>query len=242
MTAPNRIQPGGEDGAGDRSRRGRASQIPFGALLKRHRGAAGISQEELAARAGVGVRTISDLERGVARWPYPSTVTLLAEALQVDEAQRAALEAAARRPAEVNDRPYHVLPETPPDRGPSAYLTLLPGRERDEAATRHAPRRGDARLAPLTGTGGEDKARLAVQVVASHTALFPVGLVFMPLTTLAEPALAPETFVHVIGLEQAAAPSRVNGLGSATPRRRAVTRWGWHGAGRVRWYRRRVRP
>src|SRR5262249_51778463 len=85
-------------------------QVSFGALLKRHRGAAGLSQEELAARAGVGVRTISDLERDVARWPYPSTVTLLAEALRLDAAQREALEEAARRPTEAVGQPKSAPP------------------------------------------------------------------------------------------------------------------------------------
>src|SRR5579864_7022857 len=80
----------------------------FGALLKRHRGAAGLSQEELAERAGLGVRTISDLEREVARWPYPATVALLVGALALDAAARAGLEAVARRPtaaSQPDDRP-----------------------------------------------------------------------------------------------------------------------------------------
>jgi transcriptional regulator with XRE-family HTH domain len=36
----------------------------FGALLKRHRLAAGITQEGLAERAGISARAVSDLERG----------------------------------------------------------------------------------------------------------------------------------------------------------------------------------
>ncbi|MBV9279902.1 MAG: helix-turn-helix transcriptional regulator, partial [Chloroflexi bacterium] len=44
-----------------------SSEAAFGDLLRRLRAAAGLSQEDLAERAGLGVRTISDLERGVAR-------------------------------------------------------------------------------------------------------------------------------------------------------------------------------
>ncbi len=44
-----------------------ATPHPFGRLLKRFRRAAGLSQEALAARAGVSGRTISDLERGPLR-------------------------------------------------------------------------------------------------------------------------------------------------------------------------------
>jgi DNA-binding XRE family transcriptional regulator len=36
----------------------------FGELLRDHRRAAELTQEELAERAGVSVRTVSDLERG----------------------------------------------------------------------------------------------------------------------------------------------------------------------------------
>ena len=53
----------------------------FGDLLRQLRTAAALSQEELAERAGVSLRGISDLERGVRRaphlrpcacWPMPS--------------------------------------------------------------------------------------------------------------------------------------------------------------------------
>jgi transcriptional regulator with XRE-family HTH domain len=49
----------------------------FGALLRGHRVAAGLTQEALAARAGLSSRGIADLERGVRRAPYRHTVTQL---------------------------------------------------------------------------------------------------------------------------------------------------------------------
>jgi transcriptional regulator with XRE-family HTH domain len=42
----------------------------FGALLRRHRIAAGLTQEALADRAGLSVRGIADLERGARRYPH----------------------------------------------------------------------------------------------------------------------------------------------------------------------------
>ncbi len=68
----------------------------FGALLKRYRLAAELTQEELAERARLSVRAISDLERGLHRAPQKETVALLADALAVTPAERAALEAARR--------------------------------------------------------------------------------------------------------------------------------------------------
>jgi tetratricopeptide (TPR) repeat protein/transcriptional regulator with XRE-family HTH domain len=69
---------------------------PFGALLKRYRLAAGLTQEELAERARLSVRGITDLERGARRTPHKDTVQLLATALALPEPDRARLEAAAR--------------------------------------------------------------------------------------------------------------------------------------------------
>src|SRR5256714_764564 len=69
----------------------------FGDLLRRHRLEAGLTQEELAAQAGLSVRGLSDLERGARLAPRRETVQLLAEALHLSAAERTRLEAAARR-------------------------------------------------------------------------------------------------------------------------------------------------
>src|SRR5829696_9088811 len=55
----------------------------FGDLLRRHRVLGGMSQEELAERARLSARAISDLERRVKRTPRRDTVQLLAEALEL---------------------------------------------------------------------------------------------------------------------------------------------------------------
>jgi transcriptional regulator with XRE-family HTH domain len=53
----------------------------FGALLRRYRQAAALSQEELAERAGLSVDAVGTLERGRRTLPRPDTVTLLVKAL-----------------------------------------------------------------------------------------------------------------------------------------------------------------
>jgi transcriptional regulator with XRE-family HTH domain len=74
------------------------AQEPFAAVLQRYRFAAGLSQGELAARAGLSERGISDLERGVRRHPHPSTTRQLAEGLGLDGSDRAQLlEACGKR-------------------------------------------------------------------------------------------------------------------------------------------------
>ena len=53
----------------------------FGRLLASHRRRLGLTQEELADRAGVSERTIRDLEADRGRVPRPASARLLADAL-----------------------------------------------------------------------------------------------------------------------------------------------------------------
>jgi tetratricopeptide (TPR) repeat protein/transcriptional regulator with XRE-family HTH domain len=59
----------------------RGARDGFGELVRDRRVAAGLTQEELAERSGVSVRTISDLERGRIARPRRSSVDLLSSAL-----------------------------------------------------------------------------------------------------------------------------------------------------------------
>jgi transcriptional regulator with XRE-family HTH domain len=83
----------------------RPSRGAFAALLLQHRASAGLSQSELGELAVLSSRGISDLERGLRRWPHPATVRRLADALDLDADERAAFVAAAwhgRTPAAKN--------------------------------------------------------------------------------------------------------------------------------------------
>ena len=118
----------------------------FGAVLRRLRTAAALSQEELADRAGVSARGISDLERGIRRAPRPETLRLLIDALGLGGRDREMLLAAASAEGRATNK-----------QGP-APSTLLPlpasplvGREEEraalaltETATRIADRPGKA--------------------------------------------------------------------------------------------------
>ena len=87
----------------------------FGAVLRRHRRNLDLSQEDLAdaTHGGVAARTISDLERGVARRPRAETVRLLAAALRLTEAQLAEFKSVARaanRRAAATEEPAGLTP------------------------------------------------------------------------------------------------------------------------------------
>jgi class 3 adenylate cyclase/tetratricopeptide (TPR) repeat protein len=96
----------------------------FAALLRRRRLLAGLSQEALAERAGLSVRGISDLERGVRRAPHPATIYRLAEALDLDDAAREALLQTAT-PAPV-EPPRPVAVAAAPDQASDAVATDAP--------------------------------------------------------------------------------------------------------------------
>jgi transcriptional regulator with XRE-family HTH domain len=79
---------------------------------------AGLSQEALAERAGLSVRGISDLERGLRRAPHPGTYARLADALELDDTAREALLAATRASLAPSPRPS-PSPSSSPSRPPS---------------------------------------------------------------------------------------------------------------------------
>ncbi|RSM81949.1 hypothetical protein DMH04_26755 [Kibdelosporangium aridum] len=63
----------------------------FGALLRKFRLRAGLTQEELAEMSGVSARTISQLETGKRGAPRVASVRMLAQALSLDAEERATL-------------------------------------------------------------------------------------------------------------------------------------------------------
>jgi ABC-type transport system substrate-binding protein/transcriptional regulator with XRE-family HTH domain len=71
------------------------TSLTFAELLRYHRMAAGLTQEELAALAQLSVDAISTLERGARRTPRKDTVALLADALNLLPEDRTTFLAAA---------------------------------------------------------------------------------------------------------------------------------------------------
>jgi tetratricopeptide (TPR) repeat protein/transcriptional regulator with XRE-family HTH domain len=98
----------------------------FGMLLKRYREEAGLTQEVLAEQAGLSARGISDLERGVIRFPRPVTFGLLVRALRLPPRERELFECAAQRPAESPGGPGQTETLFASDRQPP-----LVGRQRE---------------------------------------------------------------------------------------------------------------
>lgn len=170
--------------------------MSFGEQLRSHRIASGLTQAELAERAGLTVSAVGALERGERRHPYPYTARTLAAALSLTDAAKAEFFAAAQHPASTSTSDS-ASPRLP------GYLTALVGREAEEAVALGLLRRPEVRLLTLTGPGGVGKTRLAVQTATDVAAYFPDGMIFVPLAPLRDPALVLATIAHAAGAPEA---------------------------------------
>ena len=169
----------------------------FGESLRQHRLARLMTQTELAERAALSERAISDLERGLKlataghdpftrRRPGPGTRPC--GGIRTLGPSPAAL-------ARVRRTGKQSLPSA---------LTSLVGREEalarlefllDPRQTHSSP----ARLLTLTGAGGCGKTRLAIEVARRATGDFSDGVSFADLSTIADGALVPAVVLGSTG-------------------------------------------
>ena len=189
----------------------------FGSLLRGHRLAAGLTQELLAERSGVGKRTLQDLELGATR-PRRESVRRLIAALALTSEARDQLEAVASAPrcgrslsrAANASAPPRGAPGSPSGskpRGSSPIsrqgliptsLTSFIGRERELAELQQLLT--TRRLLTLTGPGGSGKTRLALELVASVESAYCDGVFVVSLAPLADPGQVGSTIASALGL------------------------------------------
>ena len=181
----------------------------FGARLRQLREAAALTQEELAARAGLTVKAVGALERGERRWPYPHTVRSLADALRLDSDGRAALVAAAQRPTAVAGPASAGVPVPP---------TPMVGRQAQLDEVLELVRSRRTRLVTLTGPGGVGKTRLALALAAELAADFDGAATVAELAPVRDPALVLPTIGRSLGLAPAGPGGSARGGGPARVR------------------------
>jgi predicted ATPase/DNA-binding XRE family transcriptional regulator len=173
----------------------------FGDLLRQYRAAASLTQEDLARRANLSVRGISDLERGLKQRPYPNTVRRLVHALDLGEREARRLRWAAHHldGSDVTDEPApserHSLPLP-------IQLTSFVGRRQQVEGIRTLLGREEVRLLTLTGPGGVGKTRLALQAAAEMRSVFPDGTAFVSLAQLGDPELVLSSIAAGVGLKE----------------------------------------
>ena len=108
----------------------------------------------------------------------------------------------------------------PPLRTLDAHANNLPiqptpfiGREQEVQECLHLLRREEVRLLTLTGPGGIGKTRLALQVAAELSDLFPDGLYFVNLAPLRDPGVVVPTIAQALDLQETAEQPLLNLVG-----------------------------
>ena len=168
----------------------------FGARLRAVRRSAGLSQQELAERSGLSIRTISNLERGRTRWPFPASVHRLADALGLDDGMRSDFLAAAGR--WLAGAPAPSVTRAPEDRLPQAGSGQAVPRQLPASVRQFAGRQAELNaisglldhsgtskpavvISAVGGTAGVGKTALAVHWAHQVAGRFPDGQLYVNL-------------------------------------------------------------
>ena len=178
----------------------------FGDLLRQHRSAAGLTQEDLAERSGLSVDTISLLERGEHRRPHRYTMRSLADALGLSQSDRIRFEAAARKPAVRATARVTQTSDLP------SPLTPFIGREREVEEVREKLLHPDVRLLTLTGPGGVGKTRLSLEVAKQVRDQSADGVCFVALASLSDSALVLSAIAQALRIKQGVGQSVIEAL------------------------------
>ena len=176
------------------------TQSPFGDLLREYRTRAGLSQDDLAERASLSRRGISDLERGARRAPHLGTIRRLSDALGLDPPHLAALIESARGVA--TTPPQDEVSQTPRENRtnlPHEWSRLI-GREREVTETVALLHREDVGLVTLTGAGGSGKTRLAVEVARTLVDDFEDGVFLVLLAPLTDWSAVIPAIAQALGI------------------------------------------
>jgi tetratricopeptide (TPR) repeat protein/transcriptional regulator with XRE-family HTH domain len=165
----------------------------FGALLRRLRTSAGLTQEELAYAAALSPRAVSDLERGINQTTRKNTARLLADALGLAGREREEFEAAARglvpagRASAGGGLPTDIAAAAG---GAAAATRTLPrdvhsfiGRQGEllQLADIAAATSGVVGIHAIGGMAGVGKTAFAVHAAHELAPRFPDGQIFLPL-------------------------------------------------------------
>ncbi|HEY2578613.1 MAG TPA: tetratricopeptide repeat protein [Streptosporangiaceae bacterium] len=189
-----------------------AGDRPFGRLLRDIRTNARLSQEELAERAGLSVKTVGNLERGRARRPYRRSLQLLADAMQLTGPLRDEFLAAGRRTAQRPEAPASPVrrAEVVVPRQLPAGVRQFAGRATELAAldallNQAEDASGTAVISAIGGTAGVGKTALAVHWAHRAAGRFPDGQLYVNLRgyDLSQPMPAADalaSFLRALGL------------------------------------------
>ena len=178
-------------------------ELSFGNWLKRRRRGLGLTQNELAHRAGYSGETIRKVEADALR-PSRQMAEKLADHLDIAPGERAAFIHFARD----ETGGELALPSFPtrlarPHASLPVQSSQLIGRETDTAALRQLLLTDGVRLISLLGPPGIGKTRLAVHTATLLEDAFADGVAFVALAQLDEPGLVAGEMALALGVREA---------------------------------------
>ena len=186
----------------------------FAQLLRQARREAGLTQEELAERAGISPRAVSNLERGINRAPRRDTLELLFTALNLESEEQTRWERVRKR---LSVRPESAISSVTASRSQGQRLpeplTSFFGRE--EVLPRIQQMLTESRLVTLTGPGGVGKTRLGIAVAGLERHRRADGVFFVPLAHIGHPDLVIPAIVRALGIDETPACPRSKRLFSS---------------------------
>jgi predicted ATPase/DNA-binding CsgD family transcriptional regulator/transcriptional regulator with XRE-family HTH domain len=179
-----------------------AERSAFNEQLRWFRRRAGLSQEQLAERAGLAASAVGALEQGLRRRPYPRTVAVLAQALGLSPDEHAALMRALRTSSDAHAVAAHVTQADSPRSNLPNSRTSLIGRAPELAHVCELLASATTRLVSVTGGGGAGKTRLALQAATDLSSDFTDGVWLVELAPLADPALVARVVASILGARE----------------------------------------
>jgi predicted ATPase/transcriptional regulator with XRE-family HTH domain len=168
----------------------------FGAVLRGFRRRARLTQEGLAERSGVSVRTIRSLEGDRPSTPRFSSVRALAEALDLDAGERQRFE----RLADLHEQARRMAAAAIGGSIP-VPLSQLVGRDAELSRLVEVVLGGRTRLVTLTGVAGIGKTRLAL-AVADAAAVRGRRAWWVPLSGVGEPRYVLDAVAGALGVSE----------------------------------------
>jgi predicted ATPase/DNA-binding XRE family transcriptional regulator len=175
------------------------AEVSFGEWLKRRRGAEGWTQEQLAQKIHCSTSALRKFESEERR-PSAEVVEQLGMIFNIPSEERVSLLHFARGDwqafgSRVTDaEPWQVLHQDTQSNLPSSISSFI-GREKEKSEIITLLQKN--RLVTLAGAGGIGKTRLVLQVGQQLQDDLADGVWFVPLDSLSDPALVPQTVASI---------------------------------------------